>query len=300
MIKIDELVDEFLDYLSVERGCAPATLDAYSRDLLQFIDFLNEEFPDTATGFSAQEISAFSENLIKKHTLAKSTVARKVACLRKFMRFLEREGHVPQGTTDEVQTIKRDRSLPKTLSREEVEEIIDSLPSDTPAQIRDRAMIELLYAAGMRVSELTGARVADLNIDEGFIRCRGKGSKHRMVPVGSEAREWLVRYLDDVRPEWAKKTRSEFLFINTRGNPVSRQTVWRTVKKMAREAGSVSNVSPHVFRHSFATHMMENGADLRAVQEMLGHVDISTTQVYTHVTSERMREVFRKCHPRAD
>ncbi len=299
MDKIEDLIDAFLDYLTVERGCSPNTLDAYSNDLLQFFDFLNEDYPGDSTELSAVEVSAFSKHLAEEHGFTKSTIARKIACLRKFIRFLEREDNLTQGTADEVHTVKRDRALPKTLSREDVEQIIESIPSDTPEQIRDRTMIELLYATGMRVSELTEARMADLNIDEGFIRCRGKGAKQRMVPVGSKARDWLIRYLDDVRPAWSAKKRSNYLMINARGKPLSRQAVWKTVKKVAHEAGIVSNVSPHVFRHSFATHMMENGADLRAVQEMLGHVDISTTQVYTHVTSERLREVFKKCHPRS-
>ena len=174
--------------------------------------------------------------------------------------------------------------------------LIDSMPSEKPKQIRDRAMIETLYASGMRASELAGLKLSDLNWSEGAVRCMGKGSKMRTVPLGAKAREWLKRYLDEVRPEFDVK-QSPYLFLSQRGTPVTRSTVWTVVNKLA--AAATSHISPHTFRHSFATHMMEHGADLRAVQELLGHADIATTQIYTHVTKDRMLQVYKQCHPRA-
>lgn len=292
-------IDEFMDYLYAEKGYSIHTMDSYSRDLSQFAEFISSISDRKASDISANDVSLFNRYLSDEKNLARNSIARKITAVRSFVKYLESESIVKQGTTEDIATVKNEKRLPKALSRAQVEEIIDKMPFEKPAEIRELAMIELLYASGMRVSELTGAKLSDLSMTDGFIRCRGKGAKMRMAPVGKKALERVKTYLEEVRPELAEKTGSDALFLNSRGNPFTRSAVWSIVKKLTHNAGVVANVSPHTFRHSFATHMMENGADLRAVQEMLGHVDISTTQVYTHVTRNRMREVYKKFHPRS-
>jgi integrase/recombinase XerD len=297
MAKLDKYIDEFLNYLSVEKGCSEHTLDAYGRDLCQFAAFLFEEKMDDPGRVGAESVSLFNQKL-RANRNSQNTIGRKVTAIRSFLKYMYQEGYIGPEALDEVETIRKSSRLPKTLTRAEVELIIESMPAAKPREVRDRAIIETLYSTGMRVSELTGARLADLNWSEGFVRCSGKGRKMRMAPLGSKAQESLKKYLDEVRPKWDKKL-SDNLIITSRGKPISRSAVWRIVGRLAAAAGIAAHVSPHTFRHSFATHMMENGADLRAVQEMLGHVDISTTQIYTHVTTDRMRGVYEKCHPRA-
>lgn len=292
-------IDDFMDYLYAEKGYSIHTMDSYSRDLAQFAEFVCSVSDINISQLSATEVSMFNRYLSDEKNLAINSIARKITAVRSFMKYLETESVVKQGTTEDIATVKNERRLPKALSRKQVEEIIEKMPWEKPMEIRDRAVVELLYATGMRVSELTGAKISDLSITDGFVRCRGKGAKMRMAPVGRTAIEWIEKYLSEVRPELAEKVGSDILFLNRRGNPMSRNSVWILVKKLAHNAGMVANISPHTFRHSFATHMMENGADLRAVQEMLGHVDISTTQIYTHVTRSRMREVYKKFHPRS-
>lgn len=297
MGKLEIYIDEFLNYLSVEKGCSEHTLDAYGRDLGQLAAFLAEKGLDGTDWIGGDSVSLFNE-MLRARKLSRNTIARKAAAIKSFLKYLYREGYAGPDALDEVESIRKTSRLPRILSKEEMARIIDSMPAGKPKQIRDRTIIEVLYATGIRVSELTGAGMADLNWSEGFIRCAGKGRKMRMVPIGSRAQEWLKRYLDEVRPEWDNKL-SEKLIITERGQGISRSTVWRIVGRLANSAGIASGVSPHTFRHSFATHMLENGADIRAVQEMLGHVDISTTQIYTHVTTEKMRRTYEKCHPRA-
>lgn len=298
MKKLEIYIDEFLNYLSVEKGCSEHTLDAYGRDLGQLAAFLAEKGLDGIDWIGEDSVSLFNE-MLRARKLSQNTIARKAAAIKSFLKYLYREGYTgPDALLDEVESVRKTSRLPRILSKEEMARILDSMPAGKPKQIRDRAIVEILYATGMRVTELTGARVADLNWSEGFIRCAGKGRKMRMAPIGSKAQEWLKRYLDEVRPEWDNKL-SEKLIITERGQGISRSTVWRIVGRLANSAGIASGVSPHTFRHSFATHMLENGADIRAVQEMLGHVDISTTQIYTHVTTEKMRRTYEKCHPRA-
>ena len=299
MEKTETLIDDFMSYLSAERGYSKHTLDSYGRDLCQFSDFLLERNKPWARDINEHDVSAFNKFLSTGKDYSRNTIARKITSIRGFMKYLEREEIIRPGIVEEVPTVKNERRLPGTLSKKDVLQIIDSMPVETAVEVRDRAIIELLYASGMRVSELTDAKVSDLNASEGYIRCRGKGGKMRVVPVGAQAMIWLEKYLAEVRPLWAEKKRSDRLLLSPRGSPLSRSSVWSLVKKIAHKAGVATKVSPHTFRHSFATHLMENGADLRAVQEMLGHVDISTTQIYTHVSRERMREVYRNCHPRA-
>ncbi len=294
---LNDLIDDFLASLDVEKGYSRNTLDAYARDLADFSAFLEEKGLADISRVDAESVSLFNQRLRSKG-VSQNTVARKVACIRSFMKFAFRDSARGSQAVEDVERPRVRRGLPRALPENEVARVIDAMPADTPVRIRDRAMLELLYASGMRASELTGARLSDLNWSEGHIRCVGKGSKSRVVPVGSKALQWLKRYLEEARPA-LDAGKSEKLFINTRGTPVSRSTLWRVVDKAAAGADPANHVSPHTFRHSFATHLLEHGADLRAVQEMLGHVDISTTQIYTRVTSSRLRSVYEQHHPRA-
>ncbi|MFH1537473.1 MAG: site-specific tyrosine recombinase XerD [bacterium] len=314
---LDNLVDDFLNHLSVERGYSANTLYAYSCDLAQFHDFLEgelERFLESPPAVLRRYV-----HHLRKRELTDRTVARKTAAVRSFYKFLCREGVVPAAEFEEIETIKTTKKLPATLTIEEVACLIESEPGDTPRSVRNRAMLELMYGAGLRVSELTGLRVADLDFVRGYVRCLGKGRKMRMVPVGDVALDWVRRYKEEVRPLWTgEKSESEprkkkekkrkkreadknqqGLFLSNQRRPLSRAACWRVVKACAVRAGVAKKVSPHTFRHSFATHLMENGADLRAVQEMLGHSSIATTQIYTHVSIKRLRDVYHRCHPRA-
>jgi integrase/recombinase XerD len=293
--KITNYIDEFMNYMSVEKGYSRNTLDSYGRDLSQFAAFLEERGPAVLRRVDATSVSLFNQRL-RAQRMSQNSIARKVTAIRSFLKYLHREGYIGPETVEEIESLRNVRRLPETLSGGEAARLIDSMPSETLKQIRDRAIIELLYATGMRVSELTGLKVADLNWSEGFIRCMGKGSKMRTIPLGSKAQEWLKRYLDEARPEWDRGLCSN-LILTSRGRPMTRASVWQIVNKLA--AAASTHISPHTFRHSFATHLMENGADLRSVQEMLGHADIATTQIYTHVTKDKMLQVYEKCHPRA-
>ena len=284
-----------MNYLSVEKGCSRNTLDSYGRDLGQFAAFLEERGQAEIGRVDATSVSLFNQRL-RARRMSQNSIARKVTAIRSFLKYLHREGYVGPETVEDVESLRNVRRLPETLSGEETARLIDSMPAETPNQIRNRTIVELLYATGMRVSELTGVKVSDLNWSEGFIRCMGKGEKMRTIPLGGKAQEWLKRYLDEVRPKWDRGLCAN-LIITNRGRPISRTGVWLIVKELG--AAASSHVSPHTFRHSFATHLMENGADLRAVQEMLGHADIATTQIYTHVTKDKMLRVYEKCHPRA-
>ncbi|HOO56385.1 MAG TPA: site-specific tyrosine recombinase XerD [bacterium] len=294
---ISSYIDEFLNYLVIEKGYSRHTLDAYGRDLAQFTDFLDENRMAQISRISADTVSLFNQRL-RSRGMAPNTVARKVNAIRSFVKYLYREGSVGMDVLDDIENPRQFDPPISTLSSEEVKRIIESMPVEKPVEIRNRAIVETLYATGMRVSELTGLKLSDLNWSEGYIKCFGKGSKMRMVPIGEIAREWLKKYLEEVRTEWDNRG-SDRLFLTSRGGPVQRASVWKIVKDLGRDAGVMSNISPHTFRHSFATHLMENGADLRAVQEMLGHSDISTTQKYTHATTHQMRKSFEQFHPRA-
>lgn len=288
-------IDEYLNYLAVEKGYSRNTIESYGADLAGFESFLTDRRLDDLNRLDADAVSLYNQHL-RSRMMAQNSIARKITAIRSFFKYLHREDYIGAGPVEDVDSLRNERRLPETVSEAEMGRLIDSMPSDKPKQIRDRAMIETLYASGMRASELAGLKLSDLNWSEGAVRCMGKGSKMRTVPLGAKAREWLKRYLDAVRPEFDVK-QSPYLFLSQRGTPVTRSTVWTVVNKLA--AAATSHISPHTFRHSFATHMMEHGADLRAVQELLGHVDIATTQIYTHVTKDRMLQVYKQCHPRA-
>ncbi|HET7686300.1 MAG TPA: site-specific tyrosine recombinase XerD [Candidatus Limnocylindria bacterium] len=286
-------IDAFLLELRVERGLAPLTISAYRRDLAQFAAAATDRWrsdPDVARDWIAGQ---------RRAGRRATTLARKVAALRSFYGFALREGIVERDVASLLDAPKPGSYLPDVLTIGEVERILEAPPADDPVGIRDRAMLELLYACGLRVSELTGLDRHRVDLPNLQVRVIGKGNKERRVPMGEEARERLHRYLEGPYREWTAKRPTEAVFVGIRGARLSREAVWRLVRRWAEAAGVTARVSPHTFRHSFATHLLEGGADLRAVQTLLGHASISTTQLYTHLTGERLREVYARAHPRA-
>ncbi len=292
------LVEEFIHYLAVERGLADNTLDSYNRDLNQFLGFLGRE--------KVQDLHLATRNIIMAYMLflqkrgrATATVSRHLAALKSFYHFLLREKYIEKDPTANLESPKLEKKLPRILTVNEVEMLLNQPRGLEPAGLRDKAMLELLYATGIRVSELISLDVSHINLDMGYIRCFGKGSKERIVPVGSLARKGVHEYLQKGRAKLIKNKVEQALFVNQHGRRLTRQGFWKIIKKYARWAGISKGITPHTLRHSFATHLLENGADLRSVQEMLGHADITTTQIYTHLTKGRLREVYAKSHPRA-
>jgi len=286
----------YLDYLHVEKGLAENSIRSYARDLRHFGHFLRERSIETAKAERVDLVRYF-QSLRSAGISARST-ARALAAIRGMFRFLVLEGHLANDPTENVETPKLWATLPKTLHPTEVEAILDAPPRDTPIGLRDRAMIELLYATGLRVSELTKVRIDDLVMDAGFMRTMGKGSKERIVPFGDRAKEAILEHIEKGRPAFAKRA-DPSLFLSNRGRALTRQSVWMMLVKYAKKAGVRAKISPHMLRHSFATHLLENGADLRSVQLMLGHSDISTTQIYTHISRARLQKIYDEHHPRA-
>ncbi|HOM81949.1 MAG TPA: site-specific tyrosine recombinase XerD [Armatimonadota bacterium] len=291
-------VADFLLHLSIERGLSANTVDAYRRDLHQFCEFAASAGLDDPAAVTQDEIDRFLTHL-KRKNLAPTSVSRKLAALRTFYKFLCREGHVqgsPAATATQPHIARR---IPGTLSTAEVDALLNAPDMHTPNGVRDRAMLETLYSTGMRISEILTVRLADLDLGAGWLRCFGKGSKERLVTIGRTAAECLHLYLEQVRPRWAARTGAEELFLTDRGQAFSRSGFWKVIKKYALQAGIQKKITPHTLRHSFATHLLDGGADLRVIQELLGHARIATTQIYTHVSTQRLHEVYRKAHPRA-
>jgi len=291
------LIDEFLSYLSVERGLSDNTLLSYKRDLVRFFGYLKSMHIASIQKVSRQGISAFMLSE-KDRGLSANSVSRELACLKSFFKFLVRENKVKEDVTSVIESPKLWKKLPSTLNMDEVEALLKAPNLRNSQGARDKACLELMYATGMRVSELINLKMNDLNMDVGFAKCFGKGGKERIIPFGKMAKEGIARYMERSRPGFLKKKVSNFLFLTRLGRPMSRQTFWKTIKKYAREAGIKKRIAPHSLRHSFATHILERGADLRVVQELLGHADISTTQIYTHVTKDRLKAIHHKFHPR--
>ena len=295
-------VREFLAYLELERGLSRNTLNAYRSDLAQLGEWLE------ATGKGPLEathadLAGFLDSLVagneERPAASPATIQRKTACLRSFYRHLRREQLVTHDPTAELKPPGRSRRLPRVLTREEVDRLLGTPTGGSPAAQRDRAILELMYACGLRASEATGLRVSDLNLDEGLVRASGKGSKERIVPVGRRAVGALQAWLRSGRPEMVGLRDEPALFVNQRGGPLSRQGLYKIVRGRAREAGLEGKMSPHTLRHSFATHLLAGGCDLRVLQEMLGHADIATTQIYTHLSAERLKDQYFSAHPRA-
>jgi len=294
---MDQYLDLFLNFLVVEKGLSKNTLDAYGRDLARYLSFLREERIDTPEEIRTVFLLRFLARL-KEEGLGPRSRARVLVSLRGFHRFLHVEGYCEQNPASRIEAPKNLPGLPKVLSSSEVESLLGAPCGEGALALRDRAMLEVLYATGLRVSELVGLAIGQLHLDAGFLRATGKGSKQRIVPLGEVATEAVTRYIDFGRPLLLKEGTTDALFLNRSGRGLTRQGFWKMMKRRAREAGIFKNITPHTLRHSFATHLLENGADLRAVQTMLGHADIATTQIYTHVTRERLHKVHEKHHPR--
>jgi integrase/recombinase XerD len=295
---MDACVDHFLNFISVEKGLAVNTLAAYAHDLAVYSDYLKlTEKIDEPEHIDSLMIVRFL-TCLREQGLAPRSRARALSTMRHFHRFLLREGHTTADPTTRIDAPRIQSRLPHLLSTAEVEALLEAPHADTHIARRDRAMLEVLYATGMRVSELIGLRLADIKLDIGCLHVMGKGSKQRLIPLGEVALEFLGDYLQNVRPRMTKGKSRQEVFLNTRGDKLSRQGFWKKLKGYALCAGINKTVYPHLLRHSFATHLLENGADLRAVQSMLGHADVSTTQIYTHVIQERLKQVHQQYHPR--
>jgi len=291
-------LDDFLSMLSAERNASRHTLDAYRRDVRDFFDLLHRRRVTPATA-RPDDVVAWLEHQRKSGRKA-STVARRMAALRGFYAHLLRERVLSRDPTEHIEQPRLSRPLPRTLSREAVAALVESPDVTTPRGLRDRALLELLYASGLRASECLALRVGDVNRTAGYLQAMGKGRKERLVPIGAEALAWLERYLTVGRPALLGRGReSPLIFVNPRGRALSRQSLWQLVLRAARRAGLRQRVSPHTLRHCFASHLLEGGADLRAVQAMLGHADIATTQIYTHLPSSTIRRMYDRFHPRA-
>lgn len=289
----------FMEYLSVERGLSANTRESYQRDLETFRAWMKKTNPQfRLEQATRRDITAFLLSL-REAGRANSTISRNLASLRSFYQFLFKEDGISSDPTVNIEGPKIEKRLPKVLSVDEVNRLLQAPDLTTAPGLRDRAMLELLYATGLRVSELVSIRIADVNLNAGFLKCVGKGAKERIIPVGEFAKVALLAYLDGGRVKLLRNHVSDSLFLNHLGHPMSRQGFWKILKRYARYVHIVKDITPHTLRHSFATHLLERGADLRSVQEMLGHADISTTQIYTHVTHGRLREMYAAAHPRA-
>ena len=293
----DALLDRFCDHLWLEDGLSKLTLAAYRRDLAAFGQWLDREHSRELAGVAAGDIEAYLAWRFARHAQPRSA-ARYTSALKRFYRYLLRENLIAGDPTVNLDSPKLPRSLPKALTEDDVELLLKSADASTPLGLRDRAMLETLYATGLRVSELVRLKLSALNLNDGVLRVTGKGNKDRLVPLGEEAVQWLRRYLDQARPTLAARRLSDSVFITARGEGMTRQAFWYLIKRRARDAGIARTLSPHTLRHAFATHLLNHGADLRVVQMLLGHSDISTTQIYTHVARERLKRLHATHHPR--
>ncbi len=291
----DHVLDAFIDFLGVERGLAPNTIEAYYLDTREFLRFLADRRTDYRK-VDRDRINEFLQYLYSDKS--PRSVSRKMVTLRTFYRFLIQDGYVEHDPTETLEAPRNWQTLPRYLNQEEVESLLEQPDTEKTLGLRDRTMLEVLYATGLRVTELVSIREADLDLKVGVITTMGKGSKERFVPLGDTAKNFIRLYREKAFPVLKKKNPSiPYLFISQKGTPLSRQHFWLLIKKYGKQAGIKSSLSPHVLRHSFATHLLENGADLRSVQMMLGHSSISTTQIYTHVTRERLKKIYDQFHP---
>ena len=290
------LIDTYIAYLRDVRRMSPNTVESYARDLSLLAEFA-EKKEQPVDALQRQDLETFVRRLMSSG-LSPRSVARAVACVRGFYRFVAMERRQDASPADDLRPPRAWAALPKFLSLDEVDQLLAQPDTATPRGLRDKALIEVLYATGLRVSELIALRAGDLNLDEGYLTCIGKGDKQRMVPLGHEAADWVSRYIRDGRPALVARKSSPWLFVNARGGALSRVGFWKILKTYGTRAGISRDISPHVLRHSFATHLLERGADLRMIQMMLGHADLSTTQIYTHVLEARLRASYDKFHPR--
>lgn len=295
---MENLLSDYLTYLRVERGLAENTVLSYERDLKKFISFAKKSGFTSIESIQRQQIITYLLKL-QGENMAPSSVTRNLASIRSFFSYLNIENLTKNDPSSDLDSPKLSKKLPKVITIDEVEDLLQQPDETDKFGMRDRAMLEILYATGLRVSELISLDVDDVNLELGFLRCIGKGSKERIVPLGKIAISYLKIYLDNTRNKLVKTIEQKSLFVNFHGRRLTRQGFWKIVKKYANQAGIKSEITPHTLRHSFATHLLENGADLRSVQEMLGHADISTTQIYTHVTQKKLQKVHKEFHPRA-
>lgn len=292
-----QLLDNFYNYMVVEKRLASNTIDSYSRDLIKFVEFVESNNRKHIKDCSRLDLLSFL-NVIKKKGLSSRSLSRMLSSIKSFYNFLVSDGILTHNPFQEVQSPKIDQKLPGVLTQEEVDRLISAPDTDTPLGLRDRTLFEVLYATGLRVSELVSLKLKNINIEAGFVIVIGKGSKERVVPFGEEAALWLQKYINRSRPTLLSATMNAHIFVNRSGQRLSRQGFWKIVKKYCLQAGIKKMISPHTLRHSFATHILEGGADLRSIQIMLGHSDISTTQIYTHITKESLKKLHKRYHPR--
>lgn len=297
---MNKLILAFMDYLAFEKGLTGNTQAAYKRDLNKFLRYLTEHRQMVKSWEEVSKKDIVSFLAWEMDTGASyATVARSLSSIKSFYKFMVMENYLTINPTTDLETPKIKRKLPQVLSIEEVDKLLEQCNVMLPLGIRDRAMLELMYGTGLRVSELLALQLDDINFTAGFLRCLGKGRKERIIPINNSSIMWVERYLSRSRNTLLKGRQERSLFLNAHGRPLTRQGFFKLLGQYAEKSGIEKEITPHTLRHSFATHLLENGADLRAVQEMLGHADISTTQIYTHVTKIRLREIYQQCHPRA-
>ena len=286
-----------MGYLAVDKGLAANTREAYGRDLSRYLDFLEQRGRGTVTDITSVDIAAFLVRL-KDDGIAPRSRARSLSAIRMFHKFLMIENYCTENPSAIIEAPRTPHKLPEFLDTREVEQLLAACAGESGENVRDLAMLELLYATGLRVSELVNLKLREVNLEVGYLMTVGKGDKERLVPIGESARECVKNYLGGVRYKLDPQSRNKFLFLSRLGDVMTRQAFWNIIKKRARIAGIRKNISPHTLRHSFATHLLENGADLRSMQLMLGHADLSSTQIYTHVTRERLKRMHQEIHPR--
>ena len=294
---IDAYIQVFLDYISVEKGLSQATISSYGNDLSQFAKYLADRDVKSIDDITEDRITAYMD-FLKNRQLAKTSSARKISAIRSFIKYLCSQKELKTNPVEYIDTPKTPKRLPKILDINDVSNLLNAPNPKDQQGLRDKAMFELLYAAGLRVSELINIKMQDISFENGFIRCIGKGNKERVVPVGEVALICIRAYIDSSRALF-DTSNSRYLFLTKLGGPMSRVMFWKIIKKYAKIAGITKQITPHVLRHSFATHLLERGADLRSLQEMLGHASIATVQIYTNVTTDYLKQIYKESHPRA-
>ncbi|EOL44300.1 site-specific tyrosine recombinase XerD [Enterococcus caccae] len=296
---MEEQMIDYLHYLQIERGLSLNTRKSYERDLHKYLNFLKRQKIDSWQLIDRYIIMEYLQTLYNENN-SSATIIRMISSLRGFHQFLRQERFTDHDPMQHIDSPKKAQKLPNTLSIEEVTSLIETPDTTKPLGIRNRTILEVMYATGLRVSELVDLKIGDLHLSIGLLQTIGKGDKERIIPLGDYAIQWIEKYLEEARPVLIKRNQNEtHLFVNNHGRPLSRQGVWKNLKQIVQEAGINKTITPHTLRHSFATHLLENGADLRIVQELLGHADISTTQIYTHITKQRMADVYKQHFPRA-
>ncbi len=295
---LEQAVDDYIVFLTVEKGASQNTIEAYSNDVRKLTQYLSDEKINNWREVDSYTIRGYLA-FMQAEQITNTTRARNVAALKSFFRFLYVEKYTENNLGELLDVPRKEKVLPKYLTMEEVERLLEAPNIMTPNGCRDKAMLELLYASGLRVSELITLRLNDISFEMAYVRCFGKGSKERIIPLGSYALDALAHYIEVCRPKVANNWQTDTLFLNKNGKGLTRQGFWKLIKKYGREAAITADITPHVLRHSFATHLLSGGADLRAIQEMLGHADIATTQIYTHLLGEQMLDVYNAAHPRA-